>query len=374
MSHFSRRNFLKRAGMGTAAAALLANGGLPASLTRKLGMPSIASASVAAQTGVQLIVGDVVGFSLGRQGWEGDFGSVTFQLHQALYNGESAYYIRTDASNPDYAAENRLVFVPLMTAATSVEGATAILYTFANGAGEQLPVMSTVPGNDDYSPAWHVHTVTFNGEPTLLDSAAAVEEAAANGDVTIEAQPLVVNHPVVKWPGGELQEDPAALEALGGGPLLAPVDTDTMRATFKLHECYEQSRYIITDTSAVPMAPMMAVAPSGPSQGLRTAGAVDEVWIFVNGLPGPGVMGFQPAIFDNTAGNPIWSPYWEHFAVAWNNEADAVVVSSSAQLRELEAAGAVTIYKGVPDMDQSMDPFVVNCPVPIIAPTTYNPA
>ncbi len=374
MRSLSRRDFIKGIGIGTAGAALLANGGLPNKLARNVGLARSAFASPALQTGVDLLVGDVIAFQLERGAWEGDFGSVTFQLHQALYNGESAYYIRTDASNPDYATENSLVFVPLMVAAMNLEGAASKLYTFTNGGAEQLPVMSTVPGEENYSPAWHVHSVTFNGEPTLLDSEAAIAEAEANGDITIEPLQLVVNHPVVKWPGGELQEDTEAIEALGSGPLLAPVDTEGMRATFKLHECYANSRYIITDTSAVPMAPMMAVAASAPTQLLRQAGAVDEVWIFVNGLAGPGVMGFQPAIFDNSAGNPIWSPYWEHFAVEWNDESAAVVVESSTQLRQLEADGAVTIYKGVPDMDQSMDPFVVNCPVPILAPPTYSPA
>jgi len=374
MANYSRREFLKRLGIGTGAAALLANGGLPASLAKKIGSPLTANAAALQQTGVDLVVGDVVGFSLERQGWQGDFGSVTFQLHQALYNGEPTYYIRTDASNPDYAAENHLVFVPLMMVAASTEGAASKLYTFSNGAAEQLPVMNTIPGMDDYTPAWHIHNVTFNGAPALLDSAAAIEEAAANGDVSIEALPIVVNHPVVKWSGGELQEDPDKIEALGGGPLLAPVDTDAMRATFKLHQCFAQSRYIITDTSAVPMAPMMAVSPSAPTQKLADAGGTDEVWIFVNGLEGPGVMGFQPAIFDHSAGDPIWSPFWQHFAAEWNDPAEAVVVRSSTQLRELEDAGKLTIYKGVPDMDQSMPPFVVNCPVPILAPTTYDPA
>jgi hypothetical protein len=147
-----------------------------------------------------------------------------------------------------------------------------------------------------------------------------------------------------------------------------------MEVNFKLHECYPGSRYIITDTSAVPMAPMMGISGSAPTQRLADVGATDEIWVFGNGIPGSGVMGFQPAIFDNAAGNPIWSPFWHHFTAVWADESQARLLTTSAEIRELEASGDLQIFKGVPDMDQSMPAFVVNCPVPIKARTTFQPA
>lgn len=54
---------------------------------------------------------------------------------------------------------------------------------------------------------------------------------------------------------------------------------------------------IVTDTSAAPMAPMMSVAASPPTQALTEIRATDKIWVFGNGLKGSGVMGFQPAIF-----------------------------------------------------------------------------
>jgi hypothetical protein len=82
-------------------------------------------------------------------------------------------------------------------------------------------------------------------------------------------------------------------------------------------------------------------------------------------------MGFQPANFDNAAGNPIWSPFWAHYTAVWADEAQARLVTTSAEVRELEASGAIQVFKGVPDMDQSMPPFIVNCPVPIKARNTF---
>jgi len=369
----SRRNFLRGLGVG-GGALLLANGGLPAGLAKRLGSSNLLGSNrVSAAPYVELLCGDVTAFSLDSNEWAGDFGFVEFRLHQALHDGQSAYYIRTDASEQEFATENGLVWVPLLNAATANENGTSQLYTFTDGHAEQLPVISTVPSEDDYNPAWRLHNVTFNGESTLLDSEDAIREAEANGDVTVEASSIVVNFPVIKWTDGELQEDPDKVEALGGGPLVAPIDTSNMTATFKLHECYPGSRYIVTDTSAVPMAPMMSIAPSGNTQILAELGATDEIWVFGNGLPGPGAMGQQPAVFDNQAGNPVWSPFWLHFTAVWEDESAAELITNSAQIRELEASGALTIYKGVPDMDQSMPAFVVNCPAPLKAANTYTP-
>lgn len=377
---FTRRGFLKGLGLG-AGAGLLANAGMPLALasdqrsfaTRLFQSQREIGLSQMMDPAVELMVGDVVGFELATDQWEGAFGWVTFQLHQALHNGEPAYYIRTDASDMTFAQENRLVHVPLLTAATNAEGATSQLYTFTNGTADQFPVISHIPGDEGYSPAWQVHNVTFNGDATLLDSADAIREAESAGDVTVEATPLVVNFPLVKWSGGELTEDTELTSYLGTGPLVRPVNTDSMLVTFKLHECYPGSRYIVTDTSAAPMAPMMAISPSPTTQGLVNVGATDEIWVFSNGIPGSGVMGFQPAIFDNAAGNPIWSPFWHHFTAEWNDESAAELITNSTQLRELIDAGALTIYNGVPDMDQSMPAFVVNCPVPVKAANTFQP-
>ena len=169
---FTRRKFLKGLGLGTGAA-LLANMGLPAAFASDNGLSAgfqQGMGSSAFTPDVELLCGDVTGFQLTSDLWDGSFGSVTFQMHRAWHNGNDAYYIRTDASDQAYAEENRLVFVPLLNAALSAEGSTNRLYTFANPSDGQYPVISNIPSDEAYSPAWHVHNVTFNGDPVLLDS------------------------------------------------------------------------------------------------------------------------------------------------------------------------------------------------------------
>lgn len=370
-NQFSRRRFLQGLGGGLGAA-MLANMGLPALYAQDNHL----SGDFQQDFGdgftpeVELLCGDVTGFQLESDLWAGAFGSVTFQMHRAFHNGEAAYYIRTDASDQAYAQANRLVFVPLLNAALAATGSTSRLYTFENGVEEQFPVISHIPSDADYSPAWHVHRVTFNGTPSLLDNEAAIRDAEAAGELTVEALQLVVNHPLVKWAGGELPVDTELVTYLGTGPLVSAPNTERMRVTFKLHQCYPGSRYIVTDTSAAPMAPMMGIAASPVTDALRGVGATDEIWVFGNGIEGSGVMGFQPAIFDHAAGNPIWSPFWDHYTAVWADSAEAVILKSSDELRPLIESGAIRVFNGTPDTDPTG--FIVNCPVPIRAANTFH--
>ncbi len=59
-------------------------------------------------------------------------------------------------------------------------------YKVTNGAAGQLGIASVAPGADAYHGGhWAVFLVTFNTSPHLLTSAAAVQAAAAAGQVTI---------------------------------------------------------------------------------------------------------------------------------------------------------------------------------------------
>ncbi len=320
-------------------------------------------------TDVQVLVGDVVDYSLEPDGWEGPFGSVTFAMHKGHFEDQDVYFIRTDASDKTYAEAEQLVFVPLMQNALQAEGSYANLYTFAQSADGQGSIVTTIPGLDDYTPAFQIHTVSFSGDPELITSESALLEAQEAGTVTIEETDVVVNFPLVRWGDVGLPVDPDLMLPLGAGPLIAEPDMDAMTVTFKLHQCFPGSRYIVTDTSAVPMAPMMGVVGSGATGALIDAGATAPITIFVNGLAGPGVEGFQPAIFNSKAGDPIWSPFWDHHAAEWVDPTQATVVTSQEELDALVESGTLTLYNGVPDTHPNG--FVVNCPAPILAPNTY---
>ncbi len=363
----SRRKLLG----STSAAAILSVTGV--------GHTSFSPSEVAAQEATPaagdatVMVGDVVEFELDANGrWPGHFGSVTLKLHPGFFAGGDAWYIRTDASDVTFAEENGLVYVPLLANALNVPGSFANLYQFSASVDGQRTVLSTVPTQDDFTPAFRVNNVSFTGEATLLDSVEAITTAAQAGTVTIEQTGVVVNYPLVLWPDGGLPVDPDLANPLGPGILIAEPDTAAGTVTFKLHQCYPGSRYIATDTSAVPMAGMMGIVGSAPTQLLIEAKATAPIYVFGNGIPGPAAMGFQPSIFNSKAGDVIWSPFWEHFTVVWNDPATAVLLTSEAEVKEHETAGNITIFAGVPETDPVS--FVVNCPAPILATNTFDPA
>jgi hypothetical protein len=330
--------------------------------------------AVDADAEARVIVDDVIDYTLAPEGrWDGPFGSVTMRLHRGWVDGEDVTFIRTDASEQEFASREGLVYVPLMANALDEPGSYSDLYLFDGGPEGQLPVMSTSPADGEhFSPAFRLHNVLIVGKTgTPITSEQEILDAAERGDVEIESTDIIVNYPVVTWPGGQIPADEEKVEALGGGQLIENPDIDGGQVTLKLHQCYPGSRYIITDTSALPMAPMMGAGEAGASQLLIDVNAVAPITIFLNGLEGTGAMGFQPGIFNTDAGDPAWSPFWEHFAAEWVNEDEAVPVTSQRQLDELVNAGDLIRYGGVPDTDP--DTFVVNCSVPILAPVTWEP-
>ncbi|MGH2404590.1 MAG: DUF7482 domain-containing protein [bacterium] len=327
------------------------------------------AAAYGAEPGAVKHVGDVLRFSTRPQGWKGLFGFVTFRTHQAFFNGQPAYHIRTDASDPDYAKRNGLVLVPKLAEALKGDNLTADYYLFVRGASGQRPVVSTVPGRPDYTPAFRISRVTFTGSPRSLTSVEAVKDAQSSGRVTVEATNIVVNYPMIKWPGGELPRDTKLEAYLGGGHLIQRPNTAKREVTFKLHQCFPGEWYIVTDTSASPMAPMMGIVGSPKTQGLTKAGATAKILVFGNGAKGPGPMGFQPSIVDSLPGNPVWSPFWDHYTFTWNAGKNAQVVEDQKQLGGLERAGSVKRWPGTPDTNGQL--FVVNCPVPVTAPMTW---
>lgn len=314
----------------------------------------------------QVLVGDVLDHALKSDKWKGDFGFVTFKLHKGSVDDEPVYFIRTDASDQAFAATEKLVYVPKMSSALRAGKGFGTIYLFTGGASDQTPVLSSAPHLPDFSPAFRVHRVSFSAEPRRLGSVSAIEAAQREGAVRVEPANIIVNYPVVKWPGGELPADSVKEAYLGGGQLIEPVDVMNSKVTFKLHACYPNSRYIVTDVSLPPMAEGMKIAPAPGADALTQAGATAKILVFGNGLKGSGPMGFQKSITDTIAGEAAWSPYWDHFTFMWGKEGEASVLKSQNELLTKEGGGALKRFPGTPDTNGRL--FMVNCPVPVTAP------
>ncbi len=364
-----RRRFLALTAGGLAALAIGAACGdddEPAPTATTGSSPSAGSANAAGAQKGAVLVGDVLDHALSDSRWTGEFGFVTFKLHTAVVDGQPAYFIRTDASDEAFAKTEKLVHVPLMAKATSPAKGAADIFLFVNGLADQPVVLSTAPNRADYTPAFVINRVTFTGQATRLGSAGEVAAAVSAGRARVERTKIVVNYPVVKWPGGEMPVDTEKTAYLGGGQLVKPVDVAGGKVTFKLHACYPASRYIVTDVSMAPMAGMMNIALAPGADALTGSGATAKILVFGNGVKGSGPMGFQKSVMDSSPGDAKWSPYWDHFTFTWNDEPKAAVLKAESALLSAESAGNLKRFPGTPDTNGTL--FMVNCPVPVIAP------
>ena len=132
-----------------------------------------------------------------------------------LHNGGEVLFIHTETSDPDVATMltemmggPQVVLVPEL--ADAPPSLLATVYVFTNGVeghgpfGFQQDIFDSVPGDAAYRPLRNVLLVEWNERvtPNELRSVAEVKEAEANGEVTITEPGIVVNFPVLVWPGG----------------------------------------------------------------------------------------------------------------------------------------------------------------------------
>lgn len=135
------------------------------------------------------------------------------------YGGEQVFFIHTEASDPQIAQTLEGMMgspVPVVASLAEVpDDARSPVYVFTNGVtptdtpagplGFQPDVFATAPGDEDYTPLRELVLVTWadNAEARLLTSAEEVAEAEAAGEVGFEQPGVVVNIPLLTWPGGE---------------------------------------------------------------------------------------------------------------------------------------------------------------------------
>jgi len=128
--------------------------------------------------------------------------------------GREITFLHTEASDPTVARmleemmKSPVLVVPSLAKASPELLAT--VYVFKNGVRGDGPfkyqsdVFDSPPGSDGYRPLRSVHLVTWKNERAarLLKSAAEVKAAEQGGKIMIERPGVVVNMPLVTWPGG----------------------------------------------------------------------------------------------------------------------------------------------------------------------------
>jgi len=129
--------------------------------------------------------------------------------------GQEIRFSHTEASDPGIAktltdmVNSPVLVVP--TLAQVPESALATVYVFANGVRGDGPlkfqsdVFDNPPGTPGYSPLRSIALVTWKDETAArtLKSAAEVKAAEGKGEITLKRPGVVVNMPLLTWPGGK---------------------------------------------------------------------------------------------------------------------------------------------------------------------------
>lgn len=135
-------------------------------------------------------------------------------LVKGFYAGGEIGFIHTEASDADVAGMLTRMMGPQVVLVPSLAQAgpdqLARVFVFTNGVlgdgpfGYQPDVFDAVPGDPGYRPLRAVNLVTWRAgaQPRVLRSVDDLRQAEAGGLLSISKPGVVVNMPVLTWPGG----------------------------------------------------------------------------------------------------------------------------------------------------------------------------
>jgi len=134
---------------------------------------------------------------------------------KGLYRGNEVRFIHTEASDRQVAEMLTMMMGPKVLLVPSLaripHDLLADVYVFTSGVkdggpfGFQADVFSSVPGDPHYTPLRSVTLVAWKDrvEARTLGSGEEIQEAARKGEVTLKQPGVVVNMPILVWPGGQ---------------------------------------------------------------------------------------------------------------------------------------------------------------------------
>ncbi len=299
-------------------------------------------------------------------------------LHQGYYNGDSVYFIITDASDEKHAkviSEKQGWKVEVAPPLESTpKDALSTAYMFVNGVsgegihGYQSEVVTSTPAQTEIYSALtsHVH-VMWNDEndARVLDSEQAVIDAQTNGEVTLTELEVVLNMPQIVWPDGQMtiKEDKTLTDATPYGKAqVLDIDLDEMTVTFVAHRGWGPDGrtiyYIVTDATPSGPAKMMGVINAPTLASTLVSPSAIDLFQFKNGIEGSGPLGFQPGIAAGVPGDENYSPLWRIFMITWTDPENAVVLETIDDINYYKQQGLLDVGMARP---MNSD-HIVNCP------------
>jgi hypothetical protein len=70
---------------------------------------------------------------------------------------------------------------------------------------------------------------------------------------------------------------------------------------------------------------------------------IGNLWIFKNGIIGPGFMGFQASVVDSIPGDPGYTPMWKVSIVEWKTGVTPTILGSDDAIAAAQTKGKITI-------------------------------
>jgi hypothetical protein len=300
---------------------------------------------------------------------------IDIPLIKGFENGNDIYFIGTDVSDKNAAEQltqmtNFTVNVAPILSQTP-ESAQGQAYVFTNGVpgngpnNFQPPVMNAKPGDETYSPLMKLNMVTWSDESAAkeLKSVQEIVDAEKNGTIAINKTNIIVNHPAIKWQGGELKvsENKKISDDSPYGPAqVLNIDTEKMVVTMIAHRGWgpdgKSIYYIVTDATPEMPATMMGVSSVPLEEQLASSPVAVDLFQFMNGINGTGPMGFQAGIGAANPTDKNYSPMWKISFGEWKDPSKATILETVDDIVAMGQAGMLNVTAA---MDGK---HVVNCP------------
>ncbi len=304
---------------------------------------------------------------------------VTIPLHQGYYLGKAVYYIITDSSDSTLAdvittnQDWKVNHAPLLANAT--KDAVSKTYVFTNGVlgdgvyGFQGEIFTSTPEHEDEYSALTSHVnVTWNDGAIriILDSEKEMLIAEKLGKIVLSEQDFVLNMPQIVWPEGQMAvkaNKTITDETTFVGGQIIDIDLTNKTTTFIAHQGWnsngKQIFFIVTDATPIGPAKSMGIPNVQKNAALISNPAAIDMFHFMNGIQGPGPLGFQSGISSSFLGDANYSPMSRIYFIEWNDQNSISIVQTTKEIHELEESGLIRV-----DLAKPMNAaHIVNSPI-----------
>ena len=115
--------------------------------------------------------------------------------------------------------------------------------------------------------------------------------------------------------------------------------------------------FIITEVSDKTMRDQIGNFTGSPvnyEPNLTKSQDIGQLWIFKNGVKGPGLMGFQTNVLNSIPGDPHYTPLWKVNIVEWKTTSTPTILGSDDIIANAVSKGQISV---------TPTNVVINCPV-----------